>query len=532
MESNRLGARRSAAIGFLSALTLGIGLGGSSRLSYHEAIVAQGAREMLGPGGDWLVPTLAGRPWLEKPPLSHWLVATSGALIGEINETVARIPSAVSALLICLGVATLAARRFGAGVGWLSGLVQATTLWLVTRGRLAEADVVLACLITWAVVAFDRIRERGPEARAARWAFFFLLGATALAKGVGFGGVLVLAMAVVVLAWDRDRETARALIWPLGGLLASVLALAWPAMVAWRYPSVMGLWMSHVTDRLSVRPEQFAGEPWWQYAPSPFWMVLPWTPLAMGGAWRSWRRAVAERGGPDRLLWAWAVVPASLVSLASVRNAHYLIHALPPWSVWGALGLVRLGERLRGRGWSADRLRRVAALGVSALGLAWGLGFALVGPRIDRRGVEWAFYERAGRSLRPAEPLALLYDAPGRADRWDRDPYPTPFGPVPHDLAVRLFYLGRPACWRLGVDALAVQPPGPAAFAVIGRDRDLSALQRLGRVETLAQGPTARWDRIYRLYRVEPKRDQVGSVTAWARESGSAPSSGLETRSR
>ena len=25
------------------------------------------------------------------------------------------------------------------------------------RGRLAEADILLACLITWAIVAFDRI---------------------------------------------------------------------------------------------------------------------------------------------------------------------------------------------------------------------------------------------------------------------------------------------------------------------------------------------------------------------------------------
>ena len=32
-------------------------------------------------------------------------------------------------------------------------------------------------------------------------------------------------------------------------------------------------------------------------------------------------------------------------------------------------------------------------------------------------------------------PLVLLYDD------WDRNPYESPFGPIPHDLAVRLFYL-------------------------------------------------------------------------------------------
>ena len=81
------------------------------------------------------------------------------------------------------------------------------------------------------------------------------------------------------------------------------------------------------------------------------------TPFAVVGAWRSWRLAQSERGGPDRLLWAWAIAPAALVSLASVRNGHYLIYALPPWSIWAALSLSRLGERLSTRGWSKARAR-------------------------------------------------------------------------------------------------------------------------------------------------------------------------------
>ena len=60
----------------LAALTLGVGLGGWSRLSYHEAFVAQAAREMLA-GGDLMTPTIGGRPWLEKPP-AIWLAAMAG----------------------------------------------------------------------------------------------------------------------------------------------------------------------------------------------------------------------------------------------------------------------------------------------------------------------------------------------------------------------------------------------------------------------------------------------------------------------
>lgn len=503
MGETRLGTARVGMVGALAVLTLGLGLGRAGRLSYHEAFVAQAAREMIA-GGRILVPTIGGRPWLEKPPLTIWLVALTGRAVGGVSEAVARAPSAVAGTLLALGVATLAAGRFGAAVGLLAGSVQALTAWTMIRGRLAEADMLLACLVTWTVVAFDRLRDEVPGRRPWRLGFFAALGLTALAKGIGFGGLLAASVVAVVLTWDRDRATLRRLFWPRGWILAAVLALAWPAVVAARHPSALGLWTLHVADRLAARPAHFASGPWWQYGPAALWQVLPWTPLALAGAWRSLGRARSAQGGADRILWAWAVAPVVLLSLATVKNAHYLIHALPPWSVWTALSLARLGRRLAARGWSPGRVRRAGYAGFAGLGLVCGLGFGELGPWFDRRGVEWAFYEEAGRSLGPDEPLVLLYDD------WDRAPYYTPFGPVPHDLAIRLYYFRRPACWRQGVETLVEQPPAPGApaFAVLGRDRDLPGLRRLGRVETVLRGPTLRShfsrvdDRTFALYRV------------------------------
>ena len=72
MPETRLGPCGWRWIVALAAATLGPGLGGSGRLTYHEAFVAQAAREMIA-RGDVLVPTIDGRPWLEKPPLaSGW----------------------------------------------------------------------------------------------------------------------------------------------------------------------------------------------------------------------------------------------------------------------------------------------------------------------------------------------------------------------------------------------------------------------------------------------------------------------------
>ena len=138
-------------------------------MTYHEAFVAQGAREILD-SGQWLYPTIGGLPWLEKPPLALVAGRRLGThRSGGVDETVARLPSALAAIGLVLGVAVLAARHYGPTIGLLAGAIQATTAWTVLRGRLAEADVLLACLITWSIVAFDEIlaaADREPGAPA------------------------------------------------------------------------------------------------------------------------------------------------------------------------------------------------------------------------------------------------------------------------------------------------------------------------------------------------------------------------------
>lgn len=475
----------------VAAVAAGANLGGAGRLSYHEAIVAQGAREMIA-RGERLVPTLDGLPWLEKPPLLHFLVMATDSLRPLVGpEAAARLPSAAAAVFVALGVGALASHRFGRRIGRIAGLSQATTLWTVVHGRLSESDILLAALVVGTMLAFDRLRDEGPDFRRWRWAFFALLGGTSLAKGIGFGAVLVLATLAVFLVWERRWGLLRRLIHPPGILLALGIALAWPVAVGLRYPPALDVWTLHIADRLAGRSRHFAGEGGMEYALSFFWQTLPWTPLSLLGAWHVWKRP-RRICGTHALLLAWGVVPAVLVSLASTRNAHYLIYALPPWSIWGALGLSRLLDRARLRGVDDRCIRRREGVIFAVVAASIGVGIGVFGPRHDRRGVEWEFYARAGLVAEPNAPLILLYDD------WDRLPYPTPFGPVPHDLAVRLFYLDRPATWT---DRLPSSLPSSSA-SIIARSRDLPALRRLGRVEPLLQGPSSRWDRTFCLYRV------------------------------
>jgi hypothetical protein len=347
---------------------------------------------------------------------------------------------------------------------------------------------------------------------------------TSLVKGIGFGAVLIGAAVAVVIAWRRDVGAVRRLAFPTGWVVALLLSAAWPALMIVRHGGgALSLWTMHVADRLAAHPAAFVGEPWWEYGPGLLNQAMPWTPLALIGAWHSFRRAMGRSGhdprhvpppsvvAGDRLLWAWSAAPMALLAMATVKNAHYAIAAQVPWSIWAALGLARVAGRLARRGWTPARLRRVAVAGFTVLGLAYGLGFWLLGPRLDRRGSEWAFYESAARLLPDGAPLALLYDD------WDRNPYDSPFGAFPHDLAVRLFYLRRPAVAVQGRRAgdlqpgedpacpaplLALRPPPREALYLIGRDRDRPDLERLGRVEVLAHGSSPRFDRTYTMFRI------------------------------
>ena len=207
----------------------------------------------------------------------------------------------------------------------------------------------------------------------------------------------------------------------------------------------------------------------------------------------------------------WVIVPSAIVSASTARNGHYLVHALPPLAIWAALGLRRMTARLRVRGWSRSGLRRAGVVLFGGIGIVWAAGYAIVAPRLDARGkgAEWAFCERVGRSVPTGTPIVLLQDPLDRPDRWDRLPYPTPFGAVPPDLAPRLFSLARPigsVSWVFGPGDLAglavVRGGGP--FVVLGRGRDFEALGRFGAVEPIARGPSGRWDRAFDLVRVRP----------------------------
>ena len=102
-----------------------LGLSNHGLWTADEPRVAEIGREML-LTGNWAVPTLNQRPFLEEPPLYYGALALTFKAFG-ISDKVARIPSALFALASILVVFFLANFLFGPRMALFSALILATT---------------------------------------------------------------------------------------------------------------------------------------------------------------------------------------------------------------------------------------------------------------------------------------------------------------------------------------------------------------------------------------------------------------------
>lgn len=175
-----------------------------------DAVQAQIARNMLS-SGDWVTARLDGIIYLEKAPLIYWLIATSYKIFG-VSDWAARIPVALSAILLALITAAFAHWAFGRRAGFYAGLVMATGvgLWLFTR--ILIPDVMLTLTITLATWALLRVLEP-EERRPALWACVF-------AASIGVGLLL---------------KSLIALVFPLGaGLIYLLITKQLFARATWK----------------------------------------------------------------------------------------------------------------------------------------------------------------------------------------------------------------------------------------------------------------------------------------------------------
>jgi 4-amino-4-deoxy-L-arabinose transferase-like glycosyltransferase len=344
-----------AAIGFGLYLYLGR-LGLLPLQTGNEAMYAAPPIHML-ESGDYLVPIFRGANFLDKPPLSLWLIAASYRLFG-ISVATARLPAALISLGTILAVALWVGRRRGNRAGLLAALVLTFTYSFWTFTRYFAADALFALTVTLAVIALDAATrsERGSDFGWGALAG----GALALAflsKGLA-GIVLPLGAVGTGLALDRARPVRPG----RRGLMAAAVLLALIGPWHWAMTQRLGAqfwktfyWENQFLRGATSRYMRVSRSPFY-YLPVIAWAAFPWSFL-LPGSLRRQRLSSAPLG--------WFLFGLAFWSVLVMKRDVYLMTVFPAIAILVAERLDREASR--------EFARRPLAWILAAAGLATAL---------------------------------------------------------------------------------------------------------------------------------------------------------------
>ena len=288
--------------------------------------------------GDWTVPRLAGQPWLDDPPLYHWLALAFAKafawLLGFHNAVRLASGLLVMAALWFLYLAarhSSASKAEGRPAGASAALLLMGSVGLMVHAHEAVPDLATLAA-SCAALHFLVVSNNKPVKKGI--AFGICLGATFLSTGPVMPAVLGATALLAHLACDewRNARAPRFLAAAAGAFL--VVAVSWPLALALRSPELAQSWWYGATHARGGFIENLR-----YYLSTASWFAWPAWPLAAWSAWtlrREWRtpRLLVP------LLAALLALPA--IAWAGPRQDINTIALLAPLALMGAHGVARL----------------------------------------------------------------------------------------------------------------------------------------------------------------------------------------------
>jgi len=335
------------------------------------------AREMA-VSGSWLVPTLEGLPYLDKPAAYFAAVAVSLRVVG-VNEWGARLPSALCGVLLLILIYAFARRQYDPVTAALAVIVVATSPMVFAFSRIVIMDIALGlCTVAAILAAF--VAEDG-ETPDRRW---HAAGAAAAGLGMlvkGPVGALVPAAVLIVFFWlDGRTHALRRVFAPWNVLIALGLFVPWFVALVYAHPEFAHYGLVEESFNRFFTPTFNRGQPFWYFGPVLLLSLFPWTLLLVPMTFAIWS---ARRRGTraDRLFVAWAVVVIVFFSLSRTKQPGYILTGVVAAAVAVGRGLGfawqhREGSAARLVARAALTLSGVAAVSAAALGVAVARGAA------------------------------------------------------------------------------------------------------------------------------------------------------------
>jgi dolichol-phosphate mannosyltransferase len=336
-------------------------------LEPQEARYAEIPRQMLA-SGQWVVPTLHGQDYLDKPPLLYWAVMGSYAVFGE-RDWAARVIPGLAGLLTVLVTLLWGWKALGPRAGVCAAAALCLIPDFVYRGRMLTFDTVLMLWVTCAL-CFAWMAVARPRLAVGWW----LLSASFCGLGLLTKGPVALALTSVpllaVLLLERRLARVSVAQGALYFVAAVLVAGPWFVAVQMARPEFASyfFWRHHVVR--FAAPFDHA-RPIWGYLPGLVVGMMPWVLVAPALACHLSRRSAGAAGkrppglGLALASFVWTV---AFFSASGCKRPSYLLPAFPPAAL--ALGWLAARQLPAWRGWrrwAAPQADTVAVAGVASI---------------------------------------------------------------------------------------------------------------------------------------------------------------------
>ncbi|HXV12446.1 MAG TPA: glycosyltransferase family 39 protein [Burkholderiales bacterium] len=193
-------------------------------------------------GGSWVVPHIAGEPFLERPPLFYLTAAASARVFSGLFplHDAARLITGLWMALTFVFVGAAARELHGDGRGGIAVLLLLGCFGLVVRSHQLITDVAMLTGFAMAYYGWTLILRR--PAAGGLWTGTGI-GIAFLANGLlplAIAGSIALVLPLVSHSW-RNRGYASALI--MASLAAAPWLIVWPLLLYGQSPALFERWL-------------------------------------------------------------------------------------------------------------------------------------------------------------------------------------------------------------------------------------------------------------------------------------------------
>jgi 4-amino-4-deoxy-L-arabinose transferase-like glycosyltransferase len=318
---------KAVMLALLCLIWLGMGLIGHDPWKPDEADSFGLIYSML-ESGNWLIPTLAGEPYMNNPPLFYWTAALFAKLFSPwlALHDGARLASGFYTALTLLFIGLNGRKLYGDNRGWAAAIILIGCIGMLVRAHQIITDLALLTGIAMMLYGFSLSQERSVPAGI--W--------MGIGVGIGFlskGFIAPLFFILIAITLPLLSKKWRIRRYLSGLIIAILCALPWltiwplllylnsPQLFAeWAWTHNLGSWLNYAASGPNKETLY--------YVKNLSWIAWPALPLAAWVVWQS-RHRLAQRDDLQLPLVSFFVMLITLSLTPNIKEVYALPMLLP-----------------------------------------------------------------------------------------------------------------------------------------------------------------------------------------------------------